>query len=661
MCHDHDVRRAPALLLAICLSLATAGVAAAPLEDAAWGSRTYTGTSVSEPLGDVLQRIGSLAGIGVEVSAALQSRGDEVTRSFQNEPLQAAFESLLRAYNLNADFLPDANKIAVDIQGQAPTLVVVAPSSIPLPRVERALRHYGLTDSARTGVRVISDSATGSIMLEGEPGAVRNISQFITTLDTAYRARLDEAKQRDEELAARQRRQVEQRLLQERLAQKTVVEVFKLRYASVASSTLNVRGESVKVPGIDETLRTLLGLDAEGQSTELPDARTIQVLGSQLAGSDSLLTDLGQLPGKPTTSISIDQRTNSVIVRGDPETIEFVRGILAEIDREVPLIDIEVMILQAEAGTARNLGVQWAMAAQTGEFFPGISTGNSSGQDVLTLADEANQNANTRTTTIAQGGTANIASNQRPALNPITLLPLAGLESAVASFIFNGNNSFISAQINLLAAENKAQVLSTPHVVTLNNVPASIEDTSVVHLRVATPEGGEGNIREVDAGLKLNITPSVIDDGGPARSPLVSLVIDAENSTFTSSPLGEVSTQEKQIQTQVVLQDKSTFVMGGLFQTLRRENEDGIPGLKDVPLLGFLFRDQASDDARQETIFFITPNVLSQADIRGQGIEGGLIRDYSRSQRDRLTRERRGLENSSQLIDLQRLALEEDE
>lgn len=656
-------RRVGTVLAAVAMLAAGAAAVAAPLGNAAWGSGTYTGTSVSEPLPDVLQRIGSLAGIGVEVSSAVQEQADEVTRSFQNEPLQAAFESLLRAYNLKAEFLPQSNRISVDVQGQAPTLVVVAPSSIPLARVERALRHYGLYDSARTGVRVVTDRSTGSVMLEGDPAGVRNISQFIGTLDSAHKARLDEAKQREEEAAARKRRQIEQSLLQQRLAQKVEVEIFKLRYASVAPTTISVRGQTVQVPGVDETLRTLLGLEDGEQQSSLRDAQTIQVLsGADGLGSGSLLTDLGQLPGKPRTSISIDQRTNSVIVRGDGETIAFVRKILKEIDKEVPLIDIEVMILQAEAGTARNLGVQWAVAStENNNFFPGFSTGNSAGRDVIQLADEANQNNATRTTNIAQGGTANIATNTRAALNPITLLPIAGLETAVASFIFNGSSSFISAQVNLLAAENKAQVLSTPHVVTLNNVPASIEDTSVVHLRVATPEGGEGNIREVDAGLKLNITPSVIDAERRGDEPLVSLSIDAENSTFTESPLGEVSTQEKQIQTQVVLKDKSTFVMGGLFQTLRRENEDGIPGLKDVPLVGFLFRDQASDDGRQETIFFITPNVLNQADIRGQSIEGGLVRDYSRGQQDRLTRERRGLERSSQLINLQRLALEEDE
>lgn len=658
-------RMLPVMLAVLALTVAQPAAFAAPVGTAPWGGNTYSGTSVDEPVADVLQRIGSLAGIGVEMSQAALSASAQVTRQFENEPLRSAFESLVRAYGLEASYLPDVNKITVDVQGTEATEVIV-PKSMPLASIQRALRHYGMDRTSETGVTIRTDRSTGSIMLTGDREAVGSISRFINTLDTSNRSRLDEAKQRRDEDIARRRQLVEQKLLERRLNAKAEVKVFRLRNARVGSASIVVRGEQVSVPGIDETLRALLGLEDQEAERATRERQTIQVMsGANATGSDSLLTDLGQLPGKPTTRISLDNRTNSVIVRGDAETIELVGQILKELDQEVPLVDIEVMILQANAGTARNLGVQWAAATSrrsTGQA-AGIGTGPTAANIVNNVVSEQQQNAATRTTNTTGNG-INVQSSS-PAINSISLLPLGSVETAVASFIFSdGGSAFLSAQINLLAAENKAQVISTPHVVTLNNVPASIEDSTVAHLRVSTEEGGEGDIQEVDAGITLNITPSVVDvdNGTSGKGGLVQLDIDAESSAFLQAATGEVTTQEKQVQTRVMLKDKATLVMGGLFQSQRSEQEDGIPGLKDMPLVGFLFRDENSSDARQETIFFITPTVLTPNDIRGhQDINGSMLRDYSKGQQERLTKERRSLETNSQLINLKRLALEEEE
>jgi type II secretory pathway component GspD/PulD (secretin) len=640
----------PAVLTALVLVVMQPAALAAPVGSAPWGSNTYSGTSVDEPVADVLQRIGSLAGIGVEMSQAALGASTGVTRQFQNEPLRLAFESLLRAYGFEANYLADANKITIDVQGSDTTAVVV-PSSMPLASIQRALRHYGMDKSGETGVTIRTDRATGSIMLSGEASAVASVSRFINTLDRANKARLDEAKKRRDEDVVRRRQVIEQKLLEARLNAKSEVKVFRLRNARVGSSTIVVRGEPVTVPGIDETLRTLLDLEGQDGDAAKRDQQTIQVLsgGGSVGGNDNLLTNIGQLPGKPKTRISLDPRTNSVIVRGDAETIAFVGQILKELDQEVPLVDIEVMILTARAGTARNLGIQWSAASQ--DRTTGTGGGVSSGGPTNTPGG------------IVQGTSPTSTSGSSP-IDTISLLPLGSVQTAIASFIFSdGGASFLSAQISALAAENKAQVISTPHVVTLNNVTASIEDSTTTHLRIATEAGGAGDIQPVDAGITLNITPSVVDvdNGQSGKGGLVQLSIDAESSTFVPDA-PEVTTVEQKIQTRVMLKDKATLVMGGLFTTNRSEVEDGIPGLKDVPLLGFLFRKEESADNRNETIFFITPTVLTPKDIRGhEDINGKMVRDFTEGQQERLTKERRSLESSSQLINLKRLALEEDE
>ena len=130
--------------------------------------------------------------------------------------------------------------------------------------------------------------------------------------------------------------------------------------------------------------------------------------------------------------ISVDRRTNSVVVRGTPTAVDEVERIIKELGQPVPLIELEVMIVQADAGIGRTLGVQWAGAEtdRAGDKTFGLGTGTNAGAAVKSLADNA-LNANSTTQTIVGSGGATVTNTQL-AVDAVTLMPIDDLRGTAA-------------------------------------------------------------------------------------------------------------------------------------------------------------------------------------------------------------------------------------
>jgi type II secretory pathway component GspD/PulD (secretin) len=610
-------------------------------QDIPWpAGKTMDLTTVEQPVQDVIRQIIDNGGFSSIFRPGISG---DVTFEFSAMPLRDAFRKVIEENGLSWNYNAQAKIITIfPIDPTAKKVALVSPENLSLRQIQDVVKRFGLGDEE---VEILADANSRSLFLRGPQQKLSNITKVLGELDQAEGRRRDKAKEQHAEKLLREQAELEQRVLRERLNAKTVLKVIPLRYANVGSSKTTFQGVDIQVPGIDETLKALLDLQPQTDAAGATSSTLVLSASPDTAGINpsAYLDLLGSLPGRPQTRVSIDQRTNSVIVRGDPKAVEEIAEIIKRIDLPVPLIDIEVMIVEAVAGTSKALGVQWALgeASRNRKKVAGVSTGGTASGIVTTL------------------GTQSQTAPANPPLNPLTLLPLSSVESGVASFILNASGTFISAQLNVLAAQNKAQIISQPHLVTLNNVPAKITDNGTVHVRIATEAGGAGDIEAIKAGLSIAITPSVVPDEITGGHPLVRLTIEAQNSSFQASALGEVATQEKEIQTQVVLRDQATFVMGGLFKVERDESEDGIPGLKDLPFLGALFRDRASSDRRTETIFFITPRIVSHDTLASQEI-GREFRTYTKTQQDKLHTERDSLRAQSQLIDLKRVFAEDE-
>ena len=154
---------------------------------------------------------------------------------------------------------------------------------------------------------------------------------------------------------------------------------------------------------------------------------------------------------------------------------------------------------------------------------------------------------------------------------------------------------------------------------TLDNITARITRSQNIYVQVDTvgTAGGYGGVglQEIQTGLTLEITPSVVPAQSDRDQSLVRLNLRAENSAPGSGSFGQIDVNSQEVQTNVLVPDNDTFVIGGLFDDSKINSTSGIPYLKDIPVLGALFRDNKSQKSLGETIFFITPKIVDERSV----------------------------------------------
>lgn len=639
------------LIFSVCFAAASPVIA----NDIPWKSqiyeRSYSDADIRSVLGDILKENGLSASFRPDVKGI-------ITFKFNNMSLQAAFNKLINEHNLEAFYDSDSRTVTFSAPQRRKliALAYIKPTQFQV-LAKKLLR-----------IDVVGDDEHGIVIANGSDAQLLQLSELAQQLDKAEESRnkaLDDSlnsqamrgTREAEKEVAQLKAEATRRLRDDILNTKT--EIIPLKYATVGATTQSFQGQTVTIPGIDETLKNMLGINTSGKGGDakagVPGAPAVEE--QELA---RIRREMGQVP----PIISIDPRSNSVIVRGSQTAVTEVRRLLEQLDQPLKLVQIEVMIVRARRGVSEQLGVRWGGAAlsgvgNTGAVGFGVSTGI--GADNLvsptgTIASQ--QNASTTTT---NGSTTTNTTGGRvativPPVDPFTLLPTS-LGGSIASFVFRGSNWALQAQINALAEANKLQTIAAPRVVTLNNLNAKITNDRSMYLETPSSPNAAGTFFEVKAGLTLNITPSLIDFRSPNRTNMVRMAIAATDKDITMSA-GRPTVVGNEVQTQVVIPNGSTFVMGGLMNDTRIEGNDGVPGLKDVPIIGSLFKSRSSNSDMQETIFFITPKVVQPDDEFASDVAQ---RRYLDSQKAKLAEMRTDLQTRSQLIDINPALVEEDE
>ena len=167
-------------------------------------------------------------------------------------------------------------------------------------------------------------------------------------------------------------------------------------------------------------------------------------------------------------------------------------------------------------------------------------------------------------------------------------------------------NLVLSMQLQALEQEGRLNILSSPSITTLENQAALIESGSKIPIQ--TVEDGEVNIEYVDAVLKLEVTPHVIND----QTLKLKIITKQDEPDFTRTVSGNPTILTKRAETTVVVFNGQTTVIGGLSKETASKSEKGVPVLKDIPGLGWLFRSKSKSKNMQEVLIFITPHVLEE-------------------------------------------------
>jgi type IV pilus assembly protein PilQ len=327
-------------------------------------------------------------------------------------------------------------------------------------------------------------------------------------------------------------------------------------------------------------------------------------------------------------SIEVDGRSNTLIITDVRENIDAIRQLVTILDQPEPQVEIETRIVLASRNFSRDLGVQLSAAVISlgrgglGSFssLPASNTGSSGGGSGSGSGS-------------GSGGGSGSGSGLTSGPNPFgvpgglagTSQPTEALRAAGASSILGLTTGiFGTAQISMLltAAESKGQVktVATPRVTALNNRPAQIESGSQIPVQTTQAAGGGTAVVTttfVSVPLRLAITPQITDVG------TVILRVTVENNTLNTgiavSGVPGINTQR--MQSEVLVPDGGTTVMGGVLVDNEGETQQRTPGLSGIPVLGNLFKRKLTTRNTDELLFFITPRIY-RPDYQGRPTSG---------------------------------------
>ncbi len=345
--------------------------------------------------------------------------------------------------------------------------------------------------------------------------------------------------------------------------------------------------------------REKLALEAKQQIQDLEPTRTeiFQLNYQKAEALRTLLTDDKQRILSKRGSAVIDPRTNTVFVQDTPTKLEEVRMLIQRVDIPVRQVMIESRIVEATDNFARNLGVRLGYHDQTGRGAK-LTTGN----DVL----RGTVGGNLNDTGFHTGQSA--AEPVWPTDSLSVNLPAPSIggnpAGAFSLLLFNdAGTKFLNLELTALQADGKGKIISSPRVITADQVEAVIEQGTEIPYQQATSSGAT-SVSFKKATLSLKVKPQITPDDNVIMN--VNVHKDSVGQTTLSGP----SIDTKQITTEVLVSNGGTVVIGGIYTQEERNTTNKVPVLGDLPYVGFLFKQNLKQDDRTELLIFITPKVI---------------------------------------------------
>jgi type IV pilus assembly protein PilQ len=297
-------------------------------------------------------------------------------------------------------------------------------------------------------------------------------------------------------------------------------------------------------------------------------------------------------------SVIAEPRTNQLFVTDIPAKLEQVQQLISKLDVAVRQVLIEARIVEASDTFGKSLGVKLGgsdLRAQNGGD-GGYQLGGA-GERVAFGSSYGNA--------VASSGAGGSVDTSSPFVN-LPAVGQGGYNAAAFAFsIFNaGANRFLNLEISALEADGKGKVVSSPRVVTADQVKALIEQGTELPYQVASSSGATA-IAFRKANLKLEVTPQITPEGN------IILDLDVTKDTVGQSTAAGFAINTKHVKTQVLVENGGTVVIGGIFEETLSDNETKVPVLGDIPFLGNLFKSKGRVSNKQEMLVFITPKMIA--------------------------------------------------
>ncbi len=292
-------------------------------------------------------------------------------------------------------------------------------------------------------------------------------------------------------------------------------------------------------------------------------------------------------------SVIVDPRTNSLIITETSSKLAEIRDLIDKVDIPIRQVMIESRIVIAQSDLEKELGIQWG-----GGYLDPDADGN-----ILSITGDSANAVNLNNSVI---------NGTQPTLSyPGALLVDLGVGNATSGFAvgFTSEDLFLTAELNALESAGKGEVVSQPKVITGDKQQANIKSGTEIPFQQAAASGATA-VQFKEAVLSLDVTPNITPDD----RILLDLVI-TQDSVGDLVPSGQgglipaIDTTE--LTTQVLVGNGETVVLGGVFRTELVETVNKVPFFGDIPYVGALFRNEARQTTKTETLIFITPRILA--------------------------------------------------
>ncbi|MBT8098931.1 MAG: type IV pilus secretin PilQ [Gammaproteobacteria bacterium] len=316
-------------------------------------------------------------------------------------------------------------------------------------------------------------------------------------------------------------------------------------------------------------------------------------------GDNSMLSDRG--------SIAVDDRTNTLLIQDTADRLQDIRRMVRTLDIPIKQVLIESRIVVVNDDFSRDLGVRL-----------GVTAADWNGTDTTTLVSATGSG----TDTMVGSAIANITDPANTTGNPfpITVPSLNNrynvnvpIESPAGRFSLAvlGSDYLVDLELTALEAEGRGEIVSTPRVITANQKEARIEQGVEIPYQQSASSGAT-TIQFKKAVLSLEVTPQITPDNNIIMDLRVNK--DSVGEVISTGGLGGTvpSIDTRAVETQVLVSDGQTVVLGGIYETERRETINKVPWLGDIPFAGNLFKSRQVIDNKAELLIFVTPRILEE-------------------------------------------------
>lgn len=369
-----------------------------------------------------------------------------------------------------------------------------------------------------------------------------------------------------------------------------------------------VRGSVIRV-ATQETLRAerKARQEAAQRSQKLEPLEVFMMPINYAEASD--LTEQVQRLLSPRGSVSVDERTNTLIIKDLRANIRSIRQLVNTLDTQVPQVLIKARIVETNDNFSREFGIQWG-----GDFTASQGNGNPTGLAFPNVIGVAGGATDQETNASGTSENPNFAVN---------LPAAAGTGSGGALGMTLGSiGDSVNLNLRLSAAEEsgRAKIVSAPKILTLDNREATISQGTSIPISVVSAAGVQTVF--VDATLELTVRPHVTPDGH------VQLSVTAtknEPDFQNTGARGDPTIIRRSAETELLIEDGETTVIGGIYTRNSGTSVSGIPVLHKIPILGALFKSTSRSERRSELLIFITPRIVNRADALGNVSAGDVV------------------------------------